>query len=128
VQCLGDGSELWRTEVVLRVPERDAERNQQILLEAITAVATPLDTEPVHRVQDIAPTWSYDIQPPQPDAGVGVACWVLADSVGDAAEAAWRAVLSASDAFSTEASLWDLRVIPRDAILSTGSTGTPLTK
>jgi hypothetical protein len=68
------------------------------------------------------------MQPPEPDSGVGVACWVLADSVGDAAQTAWDVVEAATRAFTADASLWDLRLIPRDAILSASSAGTPLTR
>jgi hypothetical protein len=59
--------------------------------------------------------------------GVGVACWVLADRVGDAAQTCWGVVEAAVGTFTAEASLWDLRVLPRDAILS-ASPGTPLTR
>jgi len=121
---LGDGSKLWRVEVVLRVPERDSERNQQRLLEAVAAATTPMDADDVPRVPDVSSAWCYDIQPPHPDRSVGVACWVLSDSVGQAAETAWQVV----ETLTTEASLWDLRVIPREAILSAPSTGTPLTR
>jgi hypothetical protein len=126
VRGFGNGSKLWRAEVVLRVPEPDASRNQQRLVEAVAAVTTALDADAVPRVSDIAPTWSYDMQPPHPDSGVGVACWVLADTVGEAAQEIWEVVEAAARTFSTEASLWDLRVIPREAILSAPSTGTPL--
>jgi hypothetical protein len=127
MRCLGGGSKLWRTEVVLRVPERDSEQNQQLLLEAVAAATTTIDADDVLRVADVSPAWSYDIQPPQPDRGVGVACWVLSDSVGQAAETAWQVVETAATTLATEASLWDLRVIPREAILSAPSTATPLT-
>ena len=70
----------------------------------------------------------HDLPHTSPHAGEGVACWVLADSVGDAAETAWRSVLSASRTLSTEVSLWHLRVIPHDAFLDAKPTGTPLTR
>ena len=137
MRALGDGEKLWRAEVVLRVPQRDSERNQQRLADAVAAASATIDADDVPRVSDVAPTSSYDMQPPAPDRGrgfaraessLGAACWVLADSVGRTADTAWDVVRAAAQTFTTDASLWDLRVIPREAILSAPIAGTPLTK
>ena len=60
---------------------------------------------------------------------MGVACWVRSDTVSDAAETGWSVVRDAAAAtLGAEARLWDLRVIPRAAILDAPKTGTPLTR
>ena len=70
--------------------------------------------------------WSYDIQPPE--GGVGISLWVRADDVGAAAQAGWFTVRdAATTVLGEEPRLWDLRIIPRDAILSAPDTSTPLT-
>jgi hypothetical protein len=125
---IGDGEKLWRVELVLRVPHHDVEQNQHRLLQAIESATAAIDGDDVPRIPDVAPTWSYDMQPPEPDRGIGVACWVLANSVGDAASTAWDAVDHATRTFAAEALLWDLRLIPREAILSSPSVGTPPTR
>jgi hypothetical protein len=125
---VGDGSKLWRGEVVLRVPARNSERNQRRLVTAVAEAAGTIDADDVPRMSDVSPASSYDIQPPEPDRGVGIACWVLADSVGHAAQTVWEVVEAAARTLTIDASLWDLRVIPRDAILSAPITGTRLTK
>jgi hypothetical protein len=127
VRGLGDGTHLWHAEIVLRVPEVDSDANQERLLMALAEQIKPLDVVDPPGGRDLEAAWSYDIQPPSPDAGVGVACWVLADSVGSAADTAWLAVESAAEGLTARATLWDLRLIPRDAILSVPGGGTPLT-
>lgn len=125
--ALGDRSKLWLAEVVLRVPQRDARATSNICWKS--SRQQPCHSTPdVPHLPDVSPASSYDIQPPHPDGGVGIACWVRADSVGEAAQTAWDAVEMAVRTFTTEASLWDLRVIPRAAILSAPSTGKPLTR
>jgi hypothetical protein len=128
MRAIGRDGKLWRAEVVLRVPLADAERNQQQLVEAVASASETIEVEDVPRMPDVTTTSSYDMQPPLPDGGVGVAAWVLAATVGEAAEIAWAVVDAATRTFTTEASLWDLRIIPRDAILSAPVTGNPLTK
>lgn len=125
---IGVGDQLWRAEVVLRVAESDSLRVQG-LLDAVTSSTAEVDIAPVPHVRDIERAASYDVQPPAPEAGVGVACWVQADTVGGAAETAWRAVETAAKQILGEKfALWDLRVIPRSAILSAPNAGTPLTQ
>jgi hypothetical protein len=111
----------------------EPDRLQRELLNAIEDRLQQLDTNEVPRVRDLNTTWSYDIQPPKPDAGIGVACWVVADAVGAAADTVWQLVSSAMTSLAIEGSLWDLRVLPRNAVSSrpgdtqrhTCRTGTP---
>jgi hypothetical protein len=117
---------LWRAEVVLWIepPTRD---QIDALLDAVSSATTPTSDEDVPRVLSVTTAHSYDIQPPPPATGVGVSAWVRADSVGDAAETAWKVVETAAAAvLGRPPRLWDLRLIPREAILSAPDTGVPL--
>lgn len=97
------------------------------LLNVVAAATKPSADDDQLRMPDIEPAWSYDGQPPE--GGVGVACWARADSVGEAADKAWRVVREAAAALlGAEAPLWDLRVIPRAAIMAAPEAGTPLTR
>ena len=60
-------------------------------------------------------TWSWDMEPPDGSLGAGI--WVDADSIGEAAETAFRRVTDACRAVTgRDHELWDLRVIPLAAI------------
>jgi hypothetical protein len=124
VRAVGDGSDLWRVEIVLWTHEPEADRAEELLRAVGAAAVTSGDDDPVG-LPDVEHAWSYDIQPPE--GGVGVACWARSDSVGGAAEVAWRVVReAAATVLGVEARLWDLRVIPRAAILAAPDQGTPL--
>jgi hypothetical protein len=126
MRAVGEGNDLWRIEVVLWAREPGAERVQEFL-NAVAAATVTSDEDEQSVLPDVERAWSYDIQPPA--GGVGVACWVRSDSVGDAAETGWELVRDAAAAtLGAEARLWDLRVIPRAAILAAPDTGTPLTR
>jgi hypothetical protein len=125
VRAVGSGSDLWRVEIVLWAREPPPDRVQE-LLDAVAAAVSTIDDDHV-ALPDVESAWSYDIQPPE--GGVGVACWVGSDSVGDAADTAWSVVRDAASAvLGEEPPLWDLRVIPRVAILAGPYPGTPLTR
>jgi hypothetical protein len=126
MRAVGEGHDLWRVEVVLWTREPPDDHVQEILNAVAAAAGTSVgDDRPV--LPDVEQAWSYDIQPPE--GGVGVACWVRSDTVGDAAETGWGVVRDAAAAtLGAEARLWDLRVIPRAAILDAPNTGTPLTR
>lgn len=112
-------------EIVLRAREPGADRIRE-LLDAVTAVTEPSADDGQPRLPDVEPAWSYHAQPPE--GGVGVACWVRSDSVGDAADRAWTVVREAAETvLGVDAPLWDPRVIPQAAILAAPDAGTPLT-
>lgn len=117
MQVVGEGKDLWRLEIVLWVREPGAGRVQELIDRVMAAtVSSGGEDERVLDMGDVEPAFSYDIQPPE--GGVGVACWVRADSVGGAAEKGWSIVRDAATAvLGAEPRLWDLRVIPRGAIL-----------
>lgn len=126
MRAVGEGNDLWRIEVVLWAREPGAERVQEFL-NAVAAATVTSDEDEQSVLPDVERAWSYDIQPPE--GGIGVACWVRSDSVGDAAETGWEVARDAAAAtLGAEARLWDLRVIPRAAILAAPDTGTPLTR
>jgi hypothetical protein len=124
MRAVGEGHDLWRVEVVLRTREPGSAQVQE-LLHAVAASTSTRDEDEHSVLPDVEQAWSHDIQPPE--GGVGVACWVRSDTVGDAAERGWSVVRDAAAAtLGAEARLWDLRVIPRVAILEAPSAGTPL--
>jgi hypothetical protein len=128
MQLLGTGPHLWRVEVVLWTTNR-APRRETDLIDAVLHKTMSSDDDDPAWPSDVATARSYDIQPPAPDASVGIACWVRAASVGGAADTAWAVVASAADRLLDEPyQLWDLRVIPRSAILSGTTNATPLTR
>jgi hypothetical protein len=128
MQALGTGPHLWRVEVVLWTTNQALAREDE-LVDAVMQATTTSDGDDPGWVRDVTPTRSYDIQPPAPDLGVGIACWVRAESVGDAANHAWDVVAAAADRILHEPfQLWDLRVIPRSAILSGEANTKPLTR
>lgn len=126
MRAVGEGREVWRVEIVLGTREPEADRVRE-LLSGVGAATEPSLEDDQLRVPDVEPAWSYDAQPPE--GGVGVACWVRSDSVGEAADTAWRVVQEAAVAvLGVEAPLWDLRVIPRAAIVAAPEAGVPLTR
>jgi hypothetical protein len=126
MRIIGEGTELWRVEVVLWMPAPEANKIRE-LLNAVAAATVASDEDDPSVLPDVERAWSYDMQPPE--GGVGVACWVRSDSVGGAGERGWHVVREAAGAtLGPEARMWDLRVIPRAAILVAPHTGTPLTR
>jgi hypothetical protein len=123
VRVVGEGSRLWRAEVVLWIQTPDGAAFESFA-SALMSQTTAIDDAHTG-VPEIAEAWSYDIQPPE--GGTGVAFWVLSDTVGAAADAAWNAVRQAAAAtLGQEGRLWDLRLIPGDAIIAAPDAGTPL--
>jgi hypothetical protein len=96
MRAVGEGNDLWRVEVVLWAREPGAERVQEFL-NAVAAATVTRDENEQSVLPDVERAWSYDIQPPE--GGVGVACWVRSDSVGDAAETGWEVVRDAAAAW-----------------------------
>jgi hypothetical protein len=124
MRVVGEGSNLWRVEVVLWVHEPDVKTVAQ-LLDVVASVSSHVD-EDQPGVRDVDRAWSYDIQPPE--GGVGVALWGRSGTVGSAAETGWTVVRDAATSTLGEVPrLWDLRVIPRAAIAAAPYSGTPLT-
>jgi hypothetical protein len=115
--ALGSGSDLWRVDVVLR---RDGGSDVESL--AIVAVLTALlDGRPTAADEDVLggphPEASYDMPPPE--GSVGVSCWVRADTLGDAVQVGHDAVVAAArEVTGLSLPLWDLRVVPRTAIMT----------
>jgi hypothetical protein len=113
IKALDAGPGGWfGVDVVLRPsgPVDDGE-----LLVAAVAGALEDVAGPEHG-RDPAFTYSFDMSPPEGEAGVTV--WVRAPSIGAAVDAAAALVLRcAAEAGIEGASLWDLRVVPEEAVL-----------
>jgi hypothetical protein len=118
--ALGSGSGLWRVDVVLRCSAASAASDVQA--QAVVArVASQLDDHRPAGDEEILggprATGSFDLDPPE--GSIGVSCWVRADTVGAAAGTGYEAVVAAALAVTGERlALWDLRVVPRAAVLS----------
>ena len=115
--ALGSGSGLWRVDVVLRrSTASDAE------VPAVVALVTSQldDPRPAHDEEIFggpAATQSFDLNPPE--GSIGVSCWVRADTVGEAASVGHEAVAEAALAVTgLPLPLWDLRVVPREAMMN----------
>jgi len=114
---LGSGSGLWRVDVVLR-RTGGVEVESAAVVELLTAASAGL---PLAADEEVLggprSAESYDMPPPE--GSVGVSCWVRADTAGQAAQTALDAVVAAAREV-TGAALpqWDLRLVPRSAILA----------
>jgi hypothetical protein len=127
VAAFGKGSNLWRVDVVLRrdgATDEEVDAILSLLAAALARLPTPDNEE---ALPDLATTGSFDMEPP--GGSLGVTCWVRADSVGGAVQAGYDAVQSACTQVTTRPhALWDLRVLPRDAITPRADLGTPLVR
>jgi hypothetical protein len=115
--ALGSGNHLWRVDVVLRRSDpTDAE------VSAVVAhVTSQLDDPHTAHDEEIfggpRATQSFDLDPPE--GSIGVSCWVRADTVDEAAKVGHESVVEAALAVTgSRLTLWDLRVVPRDAMMS----------
>ena len=115
--ALGSGKRLWRVDVVLRrSTQSDAEASAVVEL-----LASWLDDPQVAPDEEIfgAPraTHSFDLNPPE--GSIGVSCWVRADNVGLATQLGHDAVVAAAqEVTGLSLPLWDLRVVPRAAMMT----------
>lgn len=114
---LGSGHSLWRVDVVLRCSgASEAETSAVVAL-----VASQLDDPDVAPDEEIlggpGVTQSFDLDPPE--GSIGVSCWVRANSVGEAADLCYESVVEAALAVTGQRLRpWDLRAVPRDAIMT----------
>ncbi|MGZ4676659.1 MAG: hypothetical protein ACXVJ7_07585 [Acidimicrobiia bacterium] len=128
MMVIGAGRELWRVEIVLWVAQ-EAAGSEPLLIEEVRKELRDLENDDMVHLPVISNARSYDIQPVAPDESIGVSCWVAADTVGDAAASAWEVVRGASGrVIAGPVRLWDVRVIPRTAVMSGPGAGTPLTR
>ena len=117
VSAFGDGSQLWRVDVVLH---RDRATDDQVaaIFESMGSALQVVPTLPDEAaLADLEPTYSYDIEPPH--GSIGVSCWVRADTLGQAAQVGHDVVVQAARTVTGRThGLWDLRLLPRAAITS----------
>ena len=103
----------WVVDVVLRANGHDDRQD-----DVVAAVRRLL---PEAR-RPAAPTYSFDMHPP--DGSVGVSCWVSASSAGRAVDLALDLVRSAAkEVIGEELPVWDLRAVPRSAVLDNEADG-----
>jgi hypothetical protein len=116
VTALGSGSDLWRVDVVLR-RTGGAEVDPSALVELLAAASDGPSSADEEVLGGPRPAESYDMPPPE--GSVGASCWVRAGSAGEAAQTALDAVVAAArELTGAFLPLWDLRVVPRSAIMS----------
>ena len=115
--ALGSGQHLWRVDVVLRCSTRSSEEESAVV-ELLTSWLDDPQASPDEEIFG-APreTSSFDMSPP--GGSIGVSCWVRADDVGRASQVGHDAVVAAVlDVTGLSLPLWDLRVVPRDAMMT----------
>jgi hypothetical protein len=115
--ALGSGDHLWRVDVVLR-RSTQSDSETSAVVDMLTAW---LDDPTVATDEEItgAPraTYSFDLNPPE--GSIGVSCWVRADNVGQATRVGHDAVVAAAQEVTGQLlPLWDLRVVPRSAMMT----------
>lgn len=107
----GDGS-WFKVEVVLRTTS-PVEDGGELAAHVASALPRVVGPEPA-RDPDLA--WSYDVGPPE--GGVGAGVWVRAAGTGAAADLVESLVRRGAAELGIDGvSLWDLRVIPEEAVL-----------
>lgn len=113
MRALGSGPGLWKVDVVVHA--RGTAEAQEPLVNTVEALLPSEHAEEDVVAQDVEPTSSYDMSPP--DGSLGISCWVRASTVGEAADIAFTVMSDAATSVTGEPHpLWDLRIVPRAAI------------
>lgn len=116
MRVFGSGKRTWNVTVVFRADgtPRGHEREAEIV-EALNRQAHQVSAKPVGTLGRVRPANCWDMIPP--DGAVGAELWVLADTVGQAAQEAFRVVEEEClRVIGRRLPLWDVRVVPREAI------------
>lgn len=115
--AFGSGTALWRVDVVLR---RDGCTQEQAdtILDHLTVALDPRPATTDEAVfPDVRATCSFDLEPAE--GSVGASFWVRAHTLGEATQVGYDAMRTAAKEVSGRAlPLWDVRVVPREAIAS----------
>lgn len=114
-KALDTGAGTWfLVDVVLRPAGPIADGDDARLVGVVAGALAPVAGPDHGRDPEVA--FSYDIAPPEGELGVEL--WVRAATIGEAVDAATELVLRcAAEAGLGDASLWDVRTIPEDAVL-----------
>jgi hypothetical protein len=122
MRAFGVGSQLFRVDVVVRrsgVPESAGDALIRAVAERLP-VDDPRQQAWGHLV-DVNNATSYDMD--APDGTFGIGCWVWADGPGEAVGVAWAEISAACEAaVGLRLPLWDIRLVPRSAMLSEDET------
>lgn len=120
--ALGSESHLWRVDVVLRRPGPSEPETSAVVALVTSQLDDPREVQDEEIFGGPRGTQSFDLDPPE--GSIGVSCWVRADTVGAAAEVGHQSVVSAALAVTgVRLPLWDLRVVPREAMMTRGEYG-----
>lgn len=120
--ALGSGADLWRVDVVLR----RASGTDVETMAIVQLLTSRLDGRAPTADEDIfgGPREASSFDLPPPEGSVGVSCWVRADSVGEAVQVGYEAVVAAAgEVTGLSLPLWDLRVVPRSAMMTRDEQG-----
>jgi hypothetical protein len=119
MSAFGSGSRLWRVDVVLRGINGD--EHIDAVLGRLREYLSPTPDMPDEAVfANVEETGSYDMDPP--DGSLGVSMWVRADAVGEAVQTGTDAVVAACAQMTGRSlELWDVRVLPRSAVIERDS-------
>jgi hypothetical protein len=115
--ALGSGAHLWRVDVVLR----RASGTDVETMAIVQLLKSRLDGRQPTPDEDIfgGPREASSFDGPPPEGSVGVSCWVRADGVGEAVQVGYEAVVAAAgEVTGLSLPLWDLRVVPRSAMMT----------
>jgi|GEM_PF-3135090 len=117
MSSLGSGAALWRVDVVLRRAGATDRQAVEVVTRLATDLSTGLMSDDETIVGDVEAAASYDMPPPE--GSLGVSFWVRADTVGAAVQVGFDAVLAAAKQVTGQTlPLWDLRVVPRSAMMT----------
>lgn len=115
--ALGSGNHLWRVDVVLRRSGASESEVSAVVAFVTSQLDDPGESEDEEIFGGPRATQSFDLNPPE--GSIGVSCWVRADTVGEAASVGHQSVVEAALAVTgMRLPLWDLRVVPRDAMMT----------
>jgi hypothetical protein len=106
----GSGGSWFHVDVVVRTGRVSGDELVAAVLPALVEIA-----DAPAEVTAPSATASYDAEPPEGSAGVGL--WVRSDSIGGAVDAAVRVVAGAAADLDEHLALWDVRALPVEAVL-----------
>jgi len=119
--------EWWQVDVVLRLASGTDADGEVVLNHLRDALAAMEEPDGQSAFRGVRSTYSYDVAPPE--GSVGTSFWIRARSGGAAADAGLALVQTACrEVIGQELPVWDLRLMPLDAMLSRTPDIQPLTR
>jgi hypothetical protein len=125
--ALGSGEHLWRVDVVLRrTPASDVHTSDAETTATVDLIRSRLDDPRLAEDEEIfgLPQAAHPYDLPPHEGWIGVSCWVRADDVGHAAQVGHDATVDAArQVTGMRLPLWDLRIVPRTAMMTRSEYG-----